>query len=147
MTLEAAKGFLAVFSAQGLLGDELASALALFSVVVGTNWSFLLGWSGSRGNTAFAGGLLLISWLSLLTLSAVVLLGRWITGSMFLATRIRIFAQPFIILVLTGSAIYGLMALAVSAIFLSKHRPETDDHLQFRQRWHERLRTLLRRRR
>lgn len=143
MLLEGAKGFGAVLMAQQLVGDERASALALLAVVIGTNWSFWLGGAGSRGNTAFGGGLLLISWTSLLAILVANLLVRWITGSMFIATRVRILAQPVIIAALTGSLIYGAMALAVSAIFWSKHRPETDDHIQFRKRWHRRLRALL----
>lgn len=142
MLLEGAKGLVAVLLGQRLGGDELGPALGLLGAVVGTNWSVWLGWSGSRGNTAFAGGLLLISWASLVAITAVILLIRWITGSMFIATRLRILAQPLIIGLLTGSAIYGTMALLVSGIFWSKHRPESDDHLQFRKRWHERLRTL-----
>ena len=42
-----------------------------------------------------------------------------------------------------GSTLFfAATGIAISVIFLRKHRAQTDDHLQLRTRWHQRLRAL-----
>lgn len=129
---EAFKGGLAVYLGQRLSSDELGMALGLLGGVIGTNWSIWLRGRGGRGNTAFAGAMLLIAWPVLVVLLATWFLARIITGYSFYATRLNILILPIVLGLVTQSWIFAATGVAISAIFLSKHRAETDDHLIFR---------------
>ena len=116
---EAAKGVLAVALARSVGGGEVAVGLAVLATVAGTRWSIWLRGAGGRGNTAAMAALLIISWLTLASTLALWLLARLLSRSSFTATRITFLLWPLIF----------------SLMFLSTHRPETDDHLLVKARW------------
>ena len=132
---EAAKGVLAVASARALGGDEVAVGLVVLATVVGTRWPIWLRGAGGRGNTAGMAALLVLSWLSLVIGMAIWLLVRLLTRSSFVATRILLVLLPFILGLVTQSWWYVLFGMALSLLYLSTHRPETDDHLLIKERW------------
>jgi len=132
---EAAKGVLAVASARALGGDEVAVGLVVLATVVGTRWPIWLRGAGGRGNTAGMAALLVLSWLSLVIGMAIWLLVRLLTRSSFVATRILLVLLPFILGLVTQSWWYVLFGMALSLLYMSTHRPETDDHLLIKERW------------
>lgn len=132
---EAAKGVLAVALARALDGDEVAIGLVVLATVVGTRWSIWLHGAGGRGNTAGMAALLVISWLPLAGVLALWLLGRLLTRSSFMTTRITLMLLPFIVGLATQSWWYTLFGGALSLVYMSTHRPESDDHLLIKERW------------
>jgi acyl phosphate:glycerol-3-phosphate acyltransferase len=132
---EAAKGAGAVLLACSLSSDAAAPALALLAAVAGTRWSIWLRGAGGRGNTASMAGILVLSWPTVACGAALWCLARLLTQRSFVATRILLFTWPFVFGLLTWSWWNGLVAAALSVMFLTTHRPETDDHLIIRRRW------------
>lgn len=132
---EGAKGALAVALARALGGDEAAIGLVVLATVVGTRWSIWLRGAGGRGNTAGMAALLILSWLTLVIGMAIWLLARLLTRSSFVATRIFLVLLPFIVGLVTQSWWYVLFGIALSLVYVSTHRPETDDHLFIKDRW------------
>lgn len=132
---EGAKGVLAVALARALDGDELAIGLVVLATVVGTRWSIWLRGAGGRGNTAGMAALLILSWLTLVIGMATWLLARLLTRSSFVATRILLVLLPFILGLVTQSWWYVLFGMALSLLYMSTHRPQTDDHLLIKDRW------------
>ena len=132
---EAAKGVLAVALARALGGDEAAVGLVVLATVVGTRWSIWLRGAGGRGNTAGMAALLVLSWLTLVIGLAIWLLARLLTRSSFVATRILLVLLPFTLGLVTQSWWYVLFGMALSLVYMSTHRPETDDHLLIKDRW------------
>ena len=133
---EVAKGVLAVTLARSVVADgELAVGLAVLATVVGTRWSIWLRGAGGRGNTVAMTALLIISWLTLASALALWLLARLLTRRSFTATRITFLLWPFIFGLVTQSWWSVLFGATFSLVFLSTHRPETDDHLLVKARW------------
>lgn len=132
---EAAKGALAVVLARALGGDEIAVGLVVLATVVGTRWPVWLRGAGGRGNTAGLAALLVLSWLTLAIGLAIWFLARRLTKSSFLATRLSLALWPCILGLVTRSWPYALFGAALSLLYLSTHRPETDDHLLIKERW------------
>ncbi|MBL7184451.1 MAG: glycerol-3-phosphate acyltransferase [Anaerolineae bacterium] len=133
---EVAKGVLAVTLARSVVADgEIAIGLAVLATVVGTRWSIWLRGAGGRGNTVAMTALLIISWLTLASALALWLLARLLTGRSFTATRITFLLWPFIFGLVTQSWWSVLFGAIFSLVFLSTHRPETDDHLLVMARW------------
>ena len=133
---EVAKGVLAVTLARSVVADgELAVGLAVLATVVGTRWSIWLRGAGGRGNTVAMTALLIISWLTLASALALWLLARLLTRRSFTATRITFLLWPFIFGLVTQSWWSVLFGATFSLVFLSTHRPETDDHLLVKVRW------------
>jgi glycerol-3-phosphate acyltransferase PlsY len=132
---EAAKGVLAVALARSVDGSEVAIGLAVLATVVGTRWSIWLRGAGGRGNTVAMTALLIISWLTLASALALWLLARLLTRRSFTATRITFLLWPFIFGLVTRSWWSVLFGATFSLVFLSTHRPETDDHLLVKARW------------
>jgi glycerol-3-phosphate acyltransferase PlsY len=132
---EAAKGVLAVALARALDGDEVAIGLVVLATVVGTRWSIWLRGAGGRGNTAGLAALLVISWLTLAGVLALWLLVRLLTRSSFMTTRITLMLLPFIVGLATQSWWYAVFGGALSLVYMSTHRPESDDHLLIKERW------------
>jgi glycerol-3-phosphate acyltransferase PlsY len=132
---EAAKGMLAVALARALGGDEAAVGLIVLATVAGTRWSIWLRGAGGRGNTAGMAALLILSWLTLVIGLAIWLLARLLTRSSFVATRISLVLLPFTLGLVTQSWWYVLFGMALSLLYMSTHRPETDDHLLIKERW------------
>ena len=132
---EAAKGVLAVTLARSVGDGEVAIGLAVLATVVGTRWSIWLRGAGGRGNTVAMTALLIISWLTLASALALWLLARLLTRRSFTATRITFLLWPFIFGLVTQSWWSVLFGATFSLVFLSTHRPETDDHLLVKARW------------
>jgi glycerol-3-phosphate acyltransferase PlsY len=132
---EAAKGALAVFLARALLGDEVAIGLAVLATFVGTRWPIWLGGAGGRGNTAAVAALLAVSWPTLLSILALWILARFVTRGSFTATRASLLLWPYLFGLITWSWWSVLLGAFISLLFLSTHRPETDDHQLIKARW------------
>ena len=132
---EAAKGVGAVLLARSLSSVAMAPALTLLAAVAGTRWSIWLRGAGGRGNTASMAGVLILSWPTVACGLALWCLARLLTRRSFTATRILLLTWPFLFGLLTRSWWNGLAGAALSLMFLTTHRPETDDHLIIRQRW------------
>ena len=79
--------------------------------------------------------LLIISWLTLASALSLWLLARLLTRRSFTATRITFLLWPFIFGLVTQSWWLVLFGATFSLVFLSTHRPETDDHLLVKARW------------
>jgi acyl phosphate:glycerol-3-phosphate acyltransferase len=132
---EAAKGIGAVFLARSLSSHEAAVALTLLAAVAGTRWSIWLRGAGGRGNTAAVAGILLLSWPTVACGLVLWCLARLLTRRSFVATRIVLLAWPLVFGLFTKSWWNGLAGAALSLMFLTTHRPETDDHLLIKERW------------
>lgn len=132
---EIAKGLCAVRIAQILDGSEIALGLTVLATIVGTRWPVWLHWEGGRGNTAAVAALVLISPISVAILLIVLVAGRLFSRSNFVAARLVLLALPFILGAVMQSWWMLLMAGCFSLIFLSTHRPESDDHLLLKARW------------
>jgi glycerol-3-phosphate acyltransferase PlsY len=132
---EALKGVLAVALAYAFGGSELAIGLAVLAVVIGTRWPVWLCFHGGRGNTAGLGALLVLSWPTLFACAAAWGLLRLLTRDSFWATRIMLVIAPVIFGFMTGSVVFGLMAVPLCLVYLSTQEKGTDDHLIIRQRW------------
>jgi glycerol-3-phosphate acyltransferase PlsY len=132
---EAAKGAGAVFLARYLSSDGTAPALTLLAAVAGTRWSIWLRGAGGRGNSASMAGILVLSWPTVACGLALWCLARLLTRRSFTATRILLLTWPLLFGLLTRSWWNGLAGVALSAMFLTTHRPQTDDHLIIKERW------------
>lgn len=132
---EIAKAVVAVALARTLDGSEVGVGVAALAVITGTRWSIWMRGAGGRGNTAAMTALLLISWPTLLCVLAVWLLARLLTRSSFRATRITLVLLPCIFGLIAQSWWAVVFGATFSFIFLSTHRPETDDHLLIKERW------------
>jgi len=132
---EVAKGVGAVFLGQSLSSSEVAPALTLLATVAGTRWSIWLRGAGGRGNTASVAGILVLSWPTVVCGLALWCVARLLTGRSFTATRVLLLTWPFLFGLLTRSWWNGLVGAALSLMFLTTHRPETDDHLIIEEHW------------
>jgi glycerol-3-phosphate acyltransferase PlsY len=132
---EAAKGATAVYLAQHLDGSEVATVATALAAVAGTRWSIWLRGAGGRGNTVGVTAILLLFWPMIVIGLAMWTLARLATRRSFMATRVCFVAWPFIFGALTRSWWYLLFAAALSLMYLSTQRPETDDHLLVKKRW------------
>jgi glycerol-3-phosphate acyltransferase PlsY len=103
--------------------------------VAGTRWSIWLRGAGGRGNTAGITAVLFLSWPTVVGGLAIWCLARVITGRSFVATRIGFLTWPFLFGLLTQSWWNVLFGVALSLMYLSTQRPETDDHLLIKKRW------------
>lgn len=132
---EVAKGMSAVLLARAITGNDFIAALTAAAAVAGTRWSIWLRGAGGRGNTAGVAALLVMSWITLAASLAIWFLARQLTRSNFAATRLTMAVWPLI----AGWAMQArwpvLFGGAVSVLFLSTHRKETDDHLLLKNQW------------
>jgi len=132
---EAAKGMLAVILAQRFVGDPLAIGLGLLAAVAGTRWSIWMGFTGGRGNTTGAAGLLLIAPQAILVGILAWSTARVLLGKSFLATRVLLIAMPVLLGLVMESWWYVLFGAILSGIYLSSQDTKTDDHLMIKERW------------
>ena len=132
---EIAKGLLAVTLARALDGGQIGVGLAVLATFVGTRWPIWLRGAGGRGNTVAMTGLLLVSWPAWLGVAAVWSLARRLTHSSFTATRLGLVSWPVVSGLVTQSPWCVLFGTLIALLFLSTHRPETDDHRIVRARW------------
>ena len=132
---EVAKGVAAVLLGRMSGGGDAAVGSAALAVIAGTRWPVWLKFAGGRGNTAGMAALTCVSWVSLAAALLVFLAGRLLTGSNFLAMRICLLLLPLLMGLLTGSWWWVLFGALFSLMFLSTHRPESDDHLLLKARY------------
>lgn len=140
---EAAKGVLAVILARTLAGGEaqtvvvreVAVALTVLATVAGTRWSIWLRGAGGRGNTAGGAAVLLLSWPTVIAGLVTWALLRVVSRRSFVATRVALVLWPIFFGLFTRSWVYGVFGAALSLMYLSTQRPETDDHLIIKERW------------
>jgi len=125
---EIAKGALAVILARSWRLHDAYIALAVVMAVVGTRWSIWIYGAGGRGNTVGVAAMLVLAWPSVAIGVALWVVTRLLTGRSFTATRLWIFSLPASLGLVTNSWIYALMGLALSLIYLSCHKVQTDDH-------------------
>ena len=132
---EATKGTLAVVLARALGGDEIAIGLTVLATVIGTRWSIWLRGAGGRGNTVGITAILILSWPTLVISEAIWVLACLLTKRSFVATRIMLVVWPCVFGLITQSWHYLLFGAALSLIYATTHRPETDDHLLIKDHW------------
>jgi acyl phosphate:glycerol-3-phosphate acyltransferase len=132
---ELAKGLLAVEAARVLEGSEMAVGMTALATIVGTRYPIWLRGHGGRGNSAALGALALISALTLVIMAAAYLVARVLMGSNFLAMRVSLLLLPPVFGLVTQSWWWVLFGACFSLVFLSTHRPETDDHLRIKARY------------
>jgi hypothetical protein len=78
---------------------------------------------------------LLLSWPTVLAGLAAWALLRILSKRSFVATRGVFALWPILFALLTWSWVYGVFGAALSLMYLSTQRPETDDHLIIKERW------------
>lgn len=132
---EATKGVLAILLARSMGAGEVATGAVVLATVIGTRWMIWLGFAGGRGNTAGIAAMVLFSWQTLVVGFGIWVVVRLLTRSSFWATRVCMFSWPFVFGLLTGSSVYLLFGIALSAIYLTTHQTVTDDHSIIKQRW------------
>jgi glycerol-3-phosphate acyltransferase PlsY len=132
---EIAKGALAVILAQTFDGSEPAIGLTALAAIAGTRWSVWLRFRGGRGNTAAVAALALISSLTVVAMIAIYLAERFLSHSNFIAMRVSLLLLPFVFGLITQSWWWLLFGACFSLMFLTTHRPESDDHLLLKARW------------
>lgn len=132
---ELGKGALAVLLARGLEGSEPTVGLTALAAIVGTRYPIWLRGQGGRGNTAALAALALISAPTLVITVAIYLFARVVMRSSFLAMRLSLLLLPPLFGFVTQSWWSVLFGACFSLVFLSTHRPETDDHLLLKSRY------------
>jgi len=133
---ELAKGFAATWVGLAIASDP-GAWLALLAAVLGANWCIWLGLHGGRGNTTFAGGLLLLAPSILAGLAIGVVVGRTVLGSAFLAARLNMALMPVMFGLFgwwryedpAATTLLTVLGAAFALVFRIKHSRESDDHI------------------
>lgn len=133
--LEAAKGLLAVLVPRALGASEFEIGCTVIAAFIGTRWTIWLGGRGGRGNTLGAAALAVYAPIALFILVIIYLTARFLTHSNFLAMRFALFLLPLVSGLVTQSWISVLFGGVFALLFLTTHRPETDDHLLLKARF------------
>jgi glycerol-3-phosphate acyltransferase PlsY len=135
------KTFLCLFIAYLLFNELWAYLVMLVFAVVGEVWSIWLKGAGGRGQTIFVTGFLVLCPIPFLLAGLCFLIAFFTTKRLHLSNQIFHFVTPITLMlaILFNPAIFGLgehswgYAIAgavLCAIFLIKHRPESDDIIQ-----------------
>lgn len=135
LAAELGKGALAVVAARAFDGSEMAVGLTALATIIGTRNPIWLRGHGGRGNSAALAALALISALTLAIMAAAYLGARVLLHSSFLAMRASLLLLPPVFGLVTQSWWWVLFGACFSLVFLSSHRPETDDHLRIKARY------------
>ncbi len=135
LAAEITKGALAVVLARAVDGSEPAIGLTVLAAIAGTRWPVWLQFKGGRGNTTAVAALALVSWFTLAVMLAIYLAARFLSRSNFIAMRFSLLLLPFIFGLATQSWWWVLFGACFSLMFLTTHRPESDDHLLLKARW------------
>ena len=135
------KTFLCLFIAYLLVNELWAYLVMLVSAAVGETWSIWLKGAGGRGQTIFVTGFLVLCPIPFLLAGLCFLLAFFTTKRLHLSNQIFHFVTPIMLMLanLFNPAMFGLgkhswgyavAGVVLCAIFLIKHRPETDDIIQ-----------------
>jgi glycerol-3-phosphate acyltransferase PlsY len=135
------KTFLCLFIAYLLVNELWAYLVMLVSAAVGETWSIWLKGAGGRGQTIFVTGFLVLCPIPFMLAGLCFLLAFFTTRRLHLSNQIFHFVTPIMLILanLFNPAMFGLgkhswhyaiAAAVLCAIFLIKHRPETDDIIQ-----------------
>ena len=132
---EAAKGFGAVALPRLLGASEPEVGVSVLAAIAGTRWSIWLRWRGGRGNTLAMAALIVISWITLLAIGLLWGATRLASGRSFTASRVTLVLWPAAFGLIEQSWWALAFGAAISLLFLTTHRRETDDHLAIKGRW------------
>jgi len=132
---EIAKGMTAVLVPWLMTREPILIGVCALGAFVGTRWPIWLRFHGGRGNTCAAASLVLVAPLAVLILAVVWFAARWLGASNFAATRLLAAALPPAMYVATLSWWWVAVGVAYSLLFLTTHRPGTDDHLLIKQQF------------
>ena len=133
--LEGLKGALAVIVPRYLGASEFEIGCTVIAAFIGTRWSIWLRGRGGRGNTLGAAALAVYSPIALAIVVAIYLAARFLTRSNFLAMRVGLLTLPIVMGFVTLSWVLVLFAAIFALLFLTTHRPETDDHLVLKEKF------------
>jgi glycerol-3-phosphate acyltransferase PlsY len=92
------------------------AAAAGAAAVVGHNWSVFIGFSGGRGVATSAGGLLVLSPLTLLILAPILVIVVWLTRYVSLGSLAVAVGGPLITAMLSVMGVVGWAAAAFTLV-------------------------------
>ena len=135
------KTLLCLFIAYLLVNELWAYLVMLVAAAVGEIWSIWLKGAGGRGQTIFVTGFLVLCPIPFLLAGLCFLLAFFTTKRLHLSNQIFHFVTPIMLMLanLFNPAMFGLgqhswgyavAGAVLCAIFVMKHRPETDDIIQ-----------------
>ncbi|MBA7703248.1 Glycerol-3-phosphate acyltransferase [subsurface metagenome] len=135
------KTLLCLFIAYLLVNELWAYLVMLVAAAVGEIWSIWLKGAGGRGQTIFVIGFLVLCPIPFLLAGLCFLLAFFTTKRLHLSNQIFHFVTPIMLMLanLFNPAMFGLgqhswgyavAGAVLCAIFVMKHRPETDDIIQ-----------------
>jgi glycerol-3-phosphate acyltransferase PlsY len=134
--LDIAKGAAAVLLARALYqagppgSPEWVAAAAGVAALIGHNWSLFIGFGGGRGVATSAGGMLLISPLTLLALAPIIGVVIWVSRYVSLGSLAAAVAAPVITALLSAFGVVEwaatAYALATGALIVISHRDNVD---------------------
>jgi glycerol-3-phosphate acyltransferase PlsY len=135
------KTFLCLFIAYLLVNELWAYLVMLIAASVGQMWSIWLHGAGGRGQAIFVTGFLVLSPIPFMLAGLCFLFVFFTTKRLYLSNQIFHFVTPIMLMLanLFNPAMFGLgrhswgyaaAAAVLCALFLIKHRPESDDIIQ-----------------
>ena len=126
LTMDIAKGALAVILARQLIGSTGAEAAAGIFVLAGHNWPVFLQFKGGRGILTGLGGLSVMAPLPAAIATVCFLLTTWLSRYISLGSIIGVICgcSSLVALVLVGmySSTYALYGIVGGAIIIWQHR-------------------------
>ena len=126
LTLDIAKGIIAVILARLIIGTHIAEVTAGLIVLVGHNWPVFLGFKGGRGILTALGGLALMVPIAALAATATFLTITYLSRYISLGSVGGVVIGAFSILVLAlanmNSDIYVLYGFIAGVIIVWQHR-------------------------
>ena len=138
LTLDIAKGIIAVILARLIIGTHIAEVTAGLIVLVGHNWPVFLGFKGGRGILTALGGLALMVPIAALAATATFLTITYLSRYISLGSVVGVVIGAFSILVLAlanmNSDIYVIYGFIAGVIIVWQHRDNIHRILKGRER-------------
>jgi glycerol-3-phosphate acyltransferase PlsY len=126
LTLDIAKGIIAVILARQIIGTHGAEVTAGLIVLVGHNWPVFLGFKGGRGILTALGGLALMVPVAALVATATFLTITYLSRYISLGSVVGVMIGAITILVLAladmNSDIYMIYGFIAGIIIVWQHR-------------------------
>ena len=126
LTLDIAKGIIAVILARQIIGTHSAEVTAGLIVLVGHNWPVFLGFKGGRGILTALGGLALMVPVAALVATATFLTITYLSRYISLGSVVGVMIGAITILVLAlvdmNSDIYMIYGFIAGIIIVWQHR-------------------------